>query len=67
MEGIRADGLEMSEEALFMLLMNQMAELQGAELLRECERLNRDPAAAVPAELDAKCLETIKMHFKVNN
>jgi len=64
MEGTRADGLAISEEALFKLLMSHLSELEGAELLRECERLNRDPAAAVPAELDAKCLDIIKNAFR---
>ena len=64
MEEIRADGWGISEEDFFKLMMNHLAEMEGAELLLECERLNRNPAAAVPAELDAKCLGIIKNAFK---
>ncbi len=43
------------EDALFALLMDEIAEQEGQELLAEAERLNEDPDAAIPEELDAKC------------
>lgn len=53
------------EEATFALLMNTVAELEGKRLLQENERLKSDPAAAVPPEIDQKCIETIKKEFEM--
>lgn len=48
------------EDALFALLMDEVAQEEGARLLEENERLKGDPNAAVPPELDKKSLETIR-------
>ncbi len=53
------------EEMTFALLMNTVAELEGKRLLQENERLKSDPAAAVPPEIDQKCMETIKKAFEM--
>ena len=50
---------EYNEEAAFAALMKMVAEAEGARLLQECERLRNDPDAAVPPELDEKCLKII--------
>lgn len=54
---------ESYEEMLFALLMGQVSELEGEELLAKNEELKKDPAAAVPEELDKKCREIIKKEF----
>lgn len=48
------------EDALFALLMDEVAQEEGARLLDENEQLKGDPNAAVPPELDKKSLETIR-------
>ena len=48
------------EDALFALLMDKVAQEEGARLLEENERLKNDPNAAVPLELNKKSLETIR-------
>lgn len=48
------------EDALFALLMDKVAQEEGARLLEENERLKNDPNAAVPPELNKKSLETIR-------
>lgn len=48
------------EDALFALLMDEVAQEEGARLLAENERLKGDPNAAVPPELDKKSIETIR-------
>lgn len=53
---------ESYEEMLFALLMGQVSELEGEELLAKNEELKKDPAA-VPEELDKKCREIIKKEF----
>ena len=50
---------ERYDETVFALLMNEIVELDGADLLAEAERLNNDPEAAIPEALDAKCREAI--------
>ena len=47
------------EDALFALLMDKVAEDEGARLYEENERLRRDPAAEVPPEFDRKSREAI--------
>ena len=51
------------ENALFALLMANVAEEEGRKLLEENERLKNDPIAAVPETLDRRCHETIKRSF----
>lgn len=51
---------ERYEDALFELLMDDVFEMEGEALLQECERLNSDPDAAIPEELDRKCRSLIR-------
>ena len=51
------------EDALFALLMDEIAEKEGAMAQEENERLKDDPAAAVPEDVDRRCLRTIRWHF----
>lgn len=51
---------EQYEEAVLALLIDEVAEQEGRELLAEAERLNRDPDAAIPEELDQKCRKIIR-------
>lgn len=55
---------EKYEEALFTLLMDEIAELEGQVLLKEAERLNKDPNAAFPERLDRKCWKIIQGSFR---
>lgn len=55
---------ELDEERLFKRLMRQYMDTEGASLLAENERLRADPSAAVPQELDKKCLELIRGAFR---
>ena len=54
-----------NEEAVFILMMRAVAELEGKRLLQENERLKSDPTATVPSEIDRKCIETIKKAFEM--
>ena len=54
---------EAYEDALFALLMYDVAEHEGARLLEENERLKNDENAAVPESLDRKCRATIRRYF----
>ena len=47
---------EQYEDALFALLMDDMMEEEGRQLLEENERLKQEPSAAVPEEDDQPCL-----------
>lgn len=51
------------EDALFALLMYDVAELEGRRAAEENERLLNDPNARVPEDLDRKCLQLINRHF----
>ena len=51
------------EDALFALLMEEVAEQEGQRLLEENEKLKRDPESTVPPEVDRRCLKTIKRAF----
>ena len=48
------------EDALFALLMDDVAQTEGARLIRENEALRADPNAAVPAEIDRRCKQVIQ-------
>lgn len=50
---------EAYEDALFALLMEDVIEAEGNRLLEENERLKCDPSAAVPEEVNERCLKTI--------
>lgn len=51
------------EDALFALLINDMAEQEGQRLLEENERLKNDPSAAIPDDINRKGLLTIKRAY----
>ena len=55
------------EDALFALLMAEIAEEEGKRYLEENERLNNDPDAEVPESLDRKCRKIIKREFDKKN
>lgn len=55
---------EQYEEAVFALLIDEATEQEGQELLAEAERLNNDPDAAIPEELDRKCRKIIRDSFR---
>ena len=54
----------MIDDVLFAHLMALVAEAEGARLIKENQRLQNDPSAAVPKELDQKCIETIQSAFQ---
>ena len=51
---------EQYEEAVLALLMEQVADAEGEELLRQNRSLQADPAAAVPAETEKRCLDLLR-------
>lgn len=51
------------EDALFALLMYEVAEQEGQRLLEENERLKLDPESAVPLEIDRRCMKKINREF----
>lgn len=55
--------LEEYEDAYFALLMEDVAKKEGERLEALNEMLQNNPEAAVPEELDTRCLETISRHF----
>lgn len=55
---------EQYEDALFALLMDEVAVAEGARLQELNERLKKDPESAVPNELEDKCLQTINKEFR---
>jgi len=52
------------EDALFAKLMDGHAEIEGARLLEENERLKNDPDFYLPDGLDERCMNTINNIFK---
>ena len=55
---------EQYEDALFVLLMNKVAEETGKELMQKNEELLADPNAAVPEALSKRCLRTIEKAYR---
>lgn len=55
--------VEAYEDARFALLMEGVAQREGAQLEALCEQLQNDPEAAVPETLDTRCVRTIRRHF----
>lgn len=51
------------EDDILAFLMDGMLEEEGRALLEENERLNADPAAAIPAELDERCRTLLRSAF----
>lgn len=54
---------ERYEDALFALMMDEVATAEGKKALEENERLKNDPEAAVPEEVSRRCRKTIQRHF----
>ena len=50
---------EQYEDALFALLMDELAATEGQAALEENERLKNDPEYAVPTDVRQRCLKTI--------
>ncbi len=50
---------EAYEDALFALLMEDVIEEEGQRLTEKNEQLKQDPSAAVPYELNERCMKTI--------
>ena len=48
------------EDALFRLFMDRVAVVEGERLLRENEDLKSDPNAAVPEEIQKRCLQSVR-------
>lgn len=55
---------ERYEDALFAIMMEELASSLGQEALEENERLKNDPAAAVPEQIEKKCMQTIRGHYR---
>lgn len=58
---------EQYEDALFALLMDDLAWQEGERLLEENERLKNDPGAAVPEDAMKRCLWVIDREFARKN
>ena len=54
---------ERYEDDILAFLMDGMLEEEGRALLEENERLNADPAAAIPAERDERCRALLQSAF----
>ena len=57
---------EQYEEALFALLMDDLAVSEGKKALEENERLKKDLCYIIPKESQLKCEKTIANHFTKN-
>ena len=55
------------EDALFAVLMDKVAEEEGAKLREENQRLQNDPATEVPEHVDAVARQTIRKAFAGQN
>lgn len=53
--------VERYEDALFALMMEDVAETEGEKLQELNEQLKCDPAAEIPEELDERCIRTINI------
>lgn len=51
------------EDALFALLMDDIATMEGKKAEEENKRLQNDPTAAVPEDIDRRCMRTIRRRF----
>ena len=54
---------EASEDAYFELLMDEVAEMEGAYWEEVRKELENDPAAAMPESVERRCVQTIKRCF----
>ena len=59
----RKDLMEQYEDAIFAVMMDKIMTEEGAELLRENERLKADPDFVIPEEVDRRSLKTISRCF----
>ena len=59
----RVQSRERYEDDILAFLMDGLLEEEGRALLEENERLNADPAAAIPAELDERCRALLQSAF----
>ena len=59
--------IENYEDALFAVLMDKVAEEEGAKLREENQRLKEDPNAAVPKHIDAAARQTIRKAYAGKN
>ncbi|WP_369282026.1 DUF4367 domain-containing protein [Oscillibacter sp. GMB15532] len=57
---------ERYEDALFALMMDQVAISEGKKALEENERLKNDPSAEVPEAVSMRCQRMIRQHFATN-
>lgn len=55
------------EDALFAVLMDKVAEEEGAKLREENQRLKADPSAEVPEHVDAVARQTIRKAYASQN
>ena len=60
----RKELLEQYEDAQFSLLMDVIMEREGKELEEQKRILKQDPAAAVPFEVRARSMETIRVEYE---
>ena len=57
---------EKYEDALFALLMDQVAIAQGKWAIEEKKRLDEDPSARIPAEVDRRCMHTLSKYVVIH-
>lgn len=55
--------MENYEDALFALMMDEVAYREGQRLLEENKRLNQSPETQIPADMDKRCLKAIRQTF----
>lgn len=58
---------EQYEDALFALLMDEIARSEGEKLLKENERLKQDPDADIPDDVMRRCRKVINREFSKKN
>ena len=63
----REELYEKYQDALFALLMDEVANAEGKKALEENERLKKDPTAGVPPEVSERCLKRIDREFRKQN
>ncbi|MGI6027925.1 MAG: DUF4367 domain-containing protein [Candidatus Heteroscillospira sp.] len=52
------------EDLVFSMLMSKVAEAEGEKQLEESQDMNEDPGAAVPEDMEKRCLKTIDETFR---
>lgn len=55
--------LEKMEDAVFSLIMQEVAAEEGRRAIEENERLKADPSFIVPEATRRRCLDIINKHF----